>query len=217
MSLGLCLAALACGGGGSKKGDGGQDMPVKLDVRTVMGAERGPCYPNKTCNAGLVCLSGVCVRLPDQGVPDRGLPDLNLAPSKEGGVYLDGAVVKPGRTTCLDASVEPNNSGSTATPLSVTGLITGWEICYPGDVDQYAITLPAGETLTVKVSFVHSKGDLDAAIVAPDGTITAGRSTTNNETVAVSNTTTSPARTILGVWGFGDATNAYDLEISLTH
>jgi len=29
------------------------------------GAERGACFPNKTCNAGLTCLSGVCVSVPD--------------------------------------------------------------------------------------------------------------------------------------------------------
>ena len=29
------------------------------------GTEGAPCYPNQTCNAGLVCASGLCVRLPD--------------------------------------------------------------------------------------------------------------------------------------------------------
>ena len=32
-----------------------------------MGKVRGPCYPNLTCNAGLSCLSEVCVRLNDGG------------------------------------------------------------------------------------------------------------------------------------------------------
>lgn len=26
------------------------------------GTEQGPCYPNKTCNEGLACLSGLCVK-----------------------------------------------------------------------------------------------------------------------------------------------------------
>jgi hypothetical protein len=34
-------------------GDGGGGEPP--------GSERGPCYPNGTCNAGLSCLSNVCV------------------------------------------------------------------------------------------------------------------------------------------------------------
>lgn len=45
--LALALAAVAC----SKKG------PKE-------GTERGPCYGNKTCNDGLICLSDLCVRPP---------------------------------------------------------------------------------------------------------------------------------------------------------
>jgi len=30
---------------------------------TKMGIERGECYPNNTCNEGLTCASGLCVRL----------------------------------------------------------------------------------------------------------------------------------------------------------
>ncbi len=31
-------------------------------VSTSVGAERGACYPNGTCNAGLVCMSNLCVK-----------------------------------------------------------------------------------------------------------------------------------------------------------
>jgi Cys-rich repeat protein len=31
------------------------------------GTERGACYPNNSCNAGLTCLSHFCVRVPDAG------------------------------------------------------------------------------------------------------------------------------------------------------
>jgi len=50
-----------------------------------IGTEKGPCYRNRTCNSGLVCLSELCVRLPEGGVPfdarqqerrpDQGRPD----------------------------------------------------------------------------------------------------------------------------------------------
>jgi hypothetical protein len=40
--VGLAPAAPGCGGGAS-------------------GGERQACYPNDTCNAGLVCLSRICV------------------------------------------------------------------------------------------------------------------------------------------------------------
>lgn len=34
------------------------------------GKEGGRCYPNSTCNPGLTCLSGRCVKEPDGAVPD---------------------------------------------------------------------------------------------------------------------------------------------------
>lgn len=44
-SLLIGAVAIGCGGGGGK----------------AAGTERGPCYGNGTCNAGLVCLSDLCV------------------------------------------------------------------------------------------------------------------------------------------------------------
>lgn len=43
----LLLVAIAVGAGCSKP---------------ATGSENGPCYPNDTCNTGLVCLSSVCVQ-----------------------------------------------------------------------------------------------------------------------------------------------------------
>jgi len=160
----------------------------------------------------------VCLKTmpPDMGIPDRPfMTDTELLPKKEGPVFIDGALVKPAPLNCADYSDEPNNSAGKATGLFQTGLITGWEICYRGDVDQYSIKLEAGKKLTVKVDFTHSKGDLDAALVAPDGFITAGRSTTDDETLTVSNTTSSDEKYILGVWGFNFDTNIYNLDIQI--
>lgn len=36
------------------------------------GTERGACYGNGTCNADLVCASGLCVRLPPSAAPSGG-------------------------------------------------------------------------------------------------------------------------------------------------
>jgi tetratricopeptide (TPR) repeat protein len=38
---------------------------VSCTVRPEPGAERGPCRPQGACNAGLTCLSDVCVKLPE--------------------------------------------------------------------------------------------------------------------------------------------------------
>ena len=43
------------------------------------GKEKGPCYPNNTCNKGLKCYSGICVKIPaDAFVP----PPSNTRPEE---------------------------------------------------------------------------------------------------------------------------------------
>ena len=52
-----------------------------LGVLPPEGSERGRCLPNGSCNPGLSCASGYCVRLPDQGpspLKDAG-PDSKVA------------------------------------------------------------------------------------------------------------------------------------------
>jgi hypothetical protein len=50
------------------------------------GTERAACYPNGTCNAGLACLSDVCVRAPDGGTPaDAGIGSSDTAGESDGG------------------------------------------------------------------------------------------------------------------------------------
>ena len=43
-------------------------LAINLYLIERDGAERGECYGNRTCNAGLVCASETCVRLPDGGL-----------------------------------------------------------------------------------------------------------------------------------------------------
>jgi hypothetical protein len=56
LSSAVALGLFACGQ--TSSGGGSTSSPT--------GSERGACYPNNTCNAGLVCLSQVCVN-PDGG------------------------------------------------------------------------------------------------------------------------------------------------------
>ena len=52
--------------------DGKQADSYRPDTGKVTGTEGGSCYANGTCNSGLVCLSKVCVRMPDAAIPDTG-------------------------------------------------------------------------------------------------------------------------------------------------
>jgi hypothetical protein len=115
----LCLA-VACSSG--KLVDAGPDGSVP-----TQGMERGPCYPNATCNAGLECLSDLCVRSgadasrasPDSDAttgddvsgdaggppmpgPDAGNPLVQVLCPGNGTTSLHGTVYDPAGTLPLD-------------------------------------------------------------------------------------------------------------------
>jgi|GEM_PF-6926515 hypothetical protein len=175
------------------------------------------CAPTgKSCPDGFECrtVSGesLCVRDGLDATIDQASVD--LLPSKEGGVFLDGSVVQSS-TGCLDQQDEPNNTSSTATSLGgQTDLIPGWEVCYGGDVDHYSKQVEKGEKLVVKVIFDHDKGDLDAALLDPAGNVVrTSRTETDDEDLSI--TVVDPGTYIIGVYGFGSVHNTYDLRIDI--
>jgi hypothetical protein len=150
--------------------------------------------------------------LPDLMNSDAVLPDAPKTPTKDGTVYLDGAPVQPS-TGCQDEPSEPNNNSATATAIPGAGLIPGWEICYPGDVDHYLLELGPGQQLQLKIQFSHNQGDLDLALLDPNGLIVAtSRSETNDE--EISHTAGTGGAYIFAVYGFAGATNSYDIVVS---
>lgn len=208
----VCLFLVACGSG-DEPNNGGQS------------GEGENCTKTADCMTGLKCVGFVCVGKPvippDVGIPDRRLmSDTNLLPTKEGPVFMDGAMVFPAGN-CADSSSEPNNSAGTATPLATkSSLVPGWEICYKFDVDQFAFKVKTGQKLTVKAKFSHSKGDLDMAMTEFGKVVSASRGDDNNE--EVSWTATADGTFVVGVWGAAQmgpksnpAINAYDLEVTV--
>ncbi len=53
---------------------------AKPDKALPWGTKGGPCYPNKTCNSGLVCKNGKCVPTKDMGGHDLRPPDVKPKP-----------------------------------------------------------------------------------------------------------------------------------------
>jgi hypothetical protein len=209
-SLGLCLIAAGLGG----------CFNPDLGPNPFLCAKSG----EPKCPEGYVCQTrlgaGVCVK---EGAADAGLPkveqriltDAELEPSKVGPVYLDGAVAQPAGN-CADKDVEPNNTGDTAYAITGQGSIPGWEICYPGDVDQYAFDLKMGQRFLVKVKFSNSKGDLDAALVDPQGQVIAESRGVTDEEILRYTSVEADGRYVLGVYGFGPVVNTYDLDLTIS-
>jgi hypothetical protein len=126
LALFTVIAALSCGGGSSEDDAAtGNDGGGKLQ-----GIEGGPCYPNGTCNAGLSCLSEICVMTPGQ---DGGTADGNQT-----GISISGTIkvnggnpptatkvlvlnAPLGDSTTTIATVDTNGNSSYSAPLTSSG------------------------------------------------------------------------------------------------
>ena len=77
------------------------------DPQYKLGEEGGMCFPNMSCNHGLTCLSGICVRLPDKALWPFG--DACYNPKKDGGIKPEQSVVdgQADKSDGPDASITP--------------------------------------------------------------------------------------------------------------
>lgn len=118
---------------------------------------------------------------------------------------------------------EVNDTRETASPLPAATLANAG-ICTEGDRDFYAISVAAGQVLTVNVMFTQdgSKGDLDLLILDAAGA-TRGRSlsTDSDENIVCPGATPScpqlPAGDyVIEIFGFNDTTlNGYSIEYTV--
>ncbi|MEL6178232.1 MAG: pre-peptidase C-terminal domain-containing protein, partial [Myxococcota bacterium] len=85
---------------------------------------------------------------------------------------------------CQADSFEPNDERDAARQVGV-GQFSGLGIC-EGDEDWFSLSLGAGSTVTLMITFTHAEGNLDLELYDPDGTrVGVGSSNTDNETVTV--------------------------------
>jgi hypothetical protein len=118
-----------------------------VTTKEPAGEERGDCLPDGTCNEGLTCASGVCVRLDDAGGVDGGEPqDKGVSvrdagtDAADGGQTADVAETPDGETP--DAAGDPDVPDGGAAP----------KICpEPVAVDFGAVFV--GQTKTQTVAF----------------------------------------------------------------
>jgi hypothetical protein len=124
-------AVFSCNGGGS-----GEDAGVKPPEDTggiAEGEEGGPCFGNGTCNAGLVCASDLCVKVPDAGTETDGGTGTDTGTETDTGVQTDAGVdvgVDTGMDTgtVVDAGAD---AGFDAGPPDTGGLDTGFPQAFP--------------------------------------------------------------------------------------
>lgn len=134
-NLGLIAVAvlLILAGTAAGCGDDGDEQSAAADTGLAMrGEDGGPCYPNNTCNADLVCAEGVCV--PDP-VPS----------GQAGGSCTAEGTCDPGLTCaqgrCVNDASEPGTAGG---PCDAGGDCDEGAVCVLG-VCVSETVLPGGE------------------------------------------------------------------------
>lgn len=167
----VCMAFAACSDDEPTGADNSSDAPVQ-------GSERGACYPNMTCDAGLVCASDLCVMSPAEDMStgvdgDMSTPgDLDMGVVKDMSVTVD-MVTLPDMPTGEDMPVtedmpvvedmppvrdrvmemEPND-GAMLDEINMWPLesIASGVIATPGDADVWRIDVPTGQIYTVRLT-----------------------------------------------------------------
>ena len=161
----------------------------------TQGTEGGSCYPNGTCNEGLVCASDLCVVLPgtvDASVPDGGqtgdaggqFGDAG-GPSGDGGGQLGDAGGQLGDAAMNDAPpalvcnddgvIDDNNSIVTATLTPIPDIrrdyeLVGLSICPTTDIDTYRFRIDqSGEDILAEISYPPAYGYLVLALLDSSG------------------------------------------------
>jgi hypothetical protein len=159
-------------------------IQVRTDCDEVEECVEGACVPIDLCGE-VVCENGlVCV-------PHTGL----CVPFE-----------------CTADDLEPNDTPEILSQLeSVDQVNEGLSIC-EGDTDYFGFTLPAGQSLLVRLYFVDSMGDIDTEIRNGGTRVARGDSISDNEVMAVAAADVDRSL-VLQVFGFDGTGNAYDLEL----
>jgi len=112
-----------------------------------------------------------------------------------------------------DDKSDPNDSCSKPRTVKA-GTLTN-RIVKVNDTDWYRFSVPAGKSLTVRVDFANSNGDIDLAIFGSCGSdpVDFSRTTGDSETVTVTNVSNKPAFAIWQVYLYSDTRNNYDQTV----
>lgn len=113
-----------------------------------------------------------------------------------------------------DDNLEPSDSCAAARVLGA-GTVEG--IVKYADHDWYRISVPAGQTLRVELSFTHSRGDVDANLFSTCGgaPVATADGVTNAELLTATNSGGSAADYFVQVYLGADTRNSYTMAVTL--
>jgi hypothetical protein len=156
------------------------------------------------CPDGYDCMSGTCVKSGGNAV-----------------VQVDAAM----GSGCPDELSEPNNSYTApfVTPVASqfkTWKLTGLAICPAGDIDVYALTTNAMQTLTASITYDSSGEPLDMQLLDSNGMTmkngTAMQGMTNVVSASVADLPTNMTYYVFVQASTAGNQNTYSLDIAVT-
>ncbi len=115
-----------------------------------------------------------------------------------------------------DDSTEQNDSCAKAHTVA-KGTLTN-RIVKIFDTDWYKISVPAHKTITIRLSFLNANGDIDLDFYGSTCRSTplfVSRSTNDQETIRVTNTTSKAAAAIWQVYLADDTRNNYNMSVTI--
>ncbi len=119
---------------------------------------------------------------------------------------------------CMPDAMEPNDFlGTTVLAPAVTPPgVTGLSLC-PADVDWFAVSVGAGQTLSAAIRFAHADGDLDLKLYDVNSSLAqpVASATSSDDDEELVRTAAVATTYLIRVSGFGGASADYDLEIDL--
>ncbi len=118
----------------------------------------------------------------------------------------------PACAACTDDVLEPNDD--TSAPRLEPGRYDGLRLC-PGSPDYFGIFLRVGDALRARLFFTHADGDLDLALLAPDHETVLESAISTDDDETLDWTAAEEGEHMLHVYGVGDATNDYSLDLEV--